>query len=228
MRSRIEMGRTLGSVSSRNVKTRPFSPLLCDLLWLSSQSGHARQGRGRVLRTVLVWVALLLSTYQGSIKDKSISSISSTRSVSLLCLQKHTNTVRRVTFVLHLTSRMIHPCLFESRATTPDTPSKSIRLFMSTISLDTSIVKCTFLIYHEHKTSTIYHSLWTLSTLMTGLRSSKTKLAYEMDHRGSARPSHRDVGSLYVRSLLTPTFLACARVCKRCLPPCAETNRRRP
>ena len=41
--SRIEMGRTLGSVSSRNVKMRPFSSLLCDLLWLPSQSRHARQ-----------------------------------------------------------------------------------------------------------------------------------------------------------------------------------------
>ena len=40
MRSRIEMGRTLGSVSSKNVKMRPFSSLLCDLLWLSSQSRH--------------------------------------------------------------------------------------------------------------------------------------------------------------------------------------------
>ena len=43
IRSRIEMGKTLGSVSSRNVKTRPFSSLLCDLLWLPSQSRHARQ-----------------------------------------------------------------------------------------------------------------------------------------------------------------------------------------
>ena len=39
-----------------------------------------------------------------------------------------------------------------------------------------------------------------------------------MDHRGSTRPSHRDVGSLYVRSFPTPTFLAWARLCKRCLP----------
>ena len=119
---------------------------------------------GRVLRTASVLVSLLLSTYQGSINDKSIFSTSSTRSVSLLCLQKYTNTVRRVIFVLHLGPRVIHPCLFGSRATISDTPSKSIRLFMSTVSLETSIVKCVFLIYHEHKTNTIYHSLWTLHT----------------------------------------------------------------
>ena len=89
IRSRIEMGRTLGSVSSRNVNMRPFSSLLCDLLPLPLplQSCHARQGRGRVLRTALGWVALLLSTFQGSINDKSIFSTSSTRSVSLLCLK---------------------------------------------------------------------------------------------------------------------------------------------
>ena len=57
IRSRIKMGRTFGSVSSRNVKMRPLSSLLCDLLWLPSQSRHARQGQGRVLRTALVWVA---------------------------------------------------------------------------------------------------------------------------------------------------------------------------
>ena len=77
---------------------RPFFSLLCDLLSLPLQSRHARQGRGRVLRTALVWVALLLSTYQGSINDKSIFSTSSTRSVSLFCLQKHTSAVRRVIF----------------------------------------------------------------------------------------------------------------------------------
>ena len=102
IRSRIEMGRTFGSVSSRIVTMRPLSSLLCDLLWLPLQSRPARQGRGRVLRTALVLVSLLLSTYQGSINDKSIFSTSSTRCVSLLCLKKHTNTVRRVTFVLHL------------------------------------------------------------------------------------------------------------------------------
>ena len=48
--------------------------------------------------------------YLLTINNKSVFSISSTRSVSLLCLQKHTNTIRRVIFILHLASRMIHPC----------------------------------------------------------------------------------------------------------------------
>ena len=139
-----------------------------------------------------------------------------------------TNTVPVPVNTVHtLASRMIHPCLFGSRATIPDTPSKPIRLFMSTVSLETSIVKCVFPIYHEHKTSTIYHSLWTLHTHDSS-DPRKRKLAYEMDHRGSTCLSHRDIGSLYVRSSLTPTFLAWARLCKRCLPPRAETNRRRP
>ena len=41
--------------------------------------------------------------------------LTSTRFVSLLCLKKHTNTVRRVIFVLHLGSRMIHPCSSRGR-----------------------------------------------------------------------------------------------------------------